>query len=165
MKELEPIKKIIRAGLDVAKGYDASSIRPVHLFMGIIKHGNNGSCELLLNLGLDLDTIANLVEELLHINEIESSFTSIVPFTTEAQMVLDNVNSERLLLKDKEVNYRVISGLRITNVIEINYINFSKILDINFLSSTKSLWYLSSLSFIFFSKLHFLRELIVYSVE
>ena len=104
MKELEPIKKIIRVGLSVAKGYDAPSIRPVHLFMGIIKHGNNSSCELLLNLGLDLDSIANLVEELLHINEIESSFTSIVPFTTEAQMVLDNVNSERLLLKDKEVN-------------------------------------------------------------
>ena len=103
MKELEPIKKIIRAGLEVAKGYDASSIRPVHLFMGIIKHGNNSSCDLLLNLGLDLDAIASLVEELLHINEIRSSFTSIVPFTTESQMVLDNVNSERLLLKDKEV--------------------------------------------------------------
>ena len=104
MKELEPIKKIIRTGLDVAKGYDASSIRPVHLFMGIIKHANNSACDLLLNLGLDLDSIAEFVEELLHINEIESSFNSIIPFTTEAQMVLDNVNSERLLLKDKEVN-------------------------------------------------------------
>ena len=37
-------------------------------------------------------------------------------------------------LKDKKVNYRVVSGLRIKNVIEVNYINFSEILDINFLN-------------------------------
>ncbi len=104
MKELEPIKTIIRTGLDIAKGYDAASIRPVHLFMGIIKHANNSSCDLLLNLGLDLDSIANLVEELLHINEPTSTLSIVIPFTTEAQMVLDNVNSERLLLKDQSVN-------------------------------------------------------------
>ena len=37
-------------------------------------------------------------------------------------------------LKNEEVNYRVISGLRITNVTDINYINFSKVIDINFLN-------------------------------
>ena len=37
-------------------------------------------------------------------------------------------------LKEKDVNYRVISGLRITNVTDVKYINFSKILEMEFLS-------------------------------
>ena len=37
-------------------------------------------------------------------------------------------------LKEKDVNYRVISGLRITNVTDVNYINFSKALDMEFLN-------------------------------
>ena len=37
-------------------------------------------------------------------------------------------------LKDKDVNYRVISGLRITNVKDIKYINFSKLLEMEFLN-------------------------------
>ena len=37
-------------------------------------------------------------------------------------------------LKYKNVNYRVVSGLRINNVTKVNYINFSNILDINFLN-------------------------------
>ena len=36
--------------------------------------------------------------------------------------------------KDNEVNYRVVSGLRIKNVTEVNYINFSRTLDTNFLN-------------------------------
>ena len=37
-------------------------------------------------------------------------------------------------LKEKDVNYRVVSGLRITNVRDVNYINFSKALDMEFLN-------------------------------
>jgi len=37
-------------------------------------------------------------------------------------------------LKEKDVNYRVVSGLRITNVTDVNYINFSKALEIDFLN-------------------------------
>ena len=37
-------------------------------------------------------------------------------------------------LKEKNINYRVVSGLRITNVTDINYINFSKALDMEFLN-------------------------------
>jgi len=37
-------------------------------------------------------------------------------------------------LKEKDVNYRVISGLRIKNVTDVKYINFSKILEMEFLS-------------------------------
>ena len=37
-------------------------------------------------------------------------------------------------LKEKDVNYRVVSGLRITNVTDINYINFSKALEMEFLN-------------------------------
>ena len=37
-------------------------------------------------------------------------------------------------LKEKDVNYRVVSGLRITNVTDINYINFSKVLEMEFLN-------------------------------
>ena len=37
-------------------------------------------------------------------------------------------------LKEKDVNYRVVSGLRITNVTDVNYINFSKALEIEFLN-------------------------------
>ena len=37
-------------------------------------------------------------------------------------------------LKEKDVNYRVISGLRIINVTDVKYINFSKILEMDFLS-------------------------------
>lgn len=37
-------------------------------------------------------------------------------------------------LKEKDVNYRVVSGLRITNVADVNYINFSKALDMEFLN-------------------------------
>ena len=37
-------------------------------------------------------------------------------------------------LKEKDVNYRVVSGLRITNVTDVNYINFSKLLDMEFLN-------------------------------
>ena len=37
-------------------------------------------------------------------------------------------------LKDKDTNYRVVSGLQIKNVTEVSYINFSKALNINFLS-------------------------------
>ena len=37
-------------------------------------------------------------------------------------------------LKEKDVNYRVVSGLRITNVTDVNYINFSKVLDMEFLN-------------------------------
>jgi len=37
-------------------------------------------------------------------------------------------------LKEKDVNYRVVSGLRITNVTDVNYINFSKALDMEFLN-------------------------------
>ena len=37
-------------------------------------------------------------------------------------------------LKEKDVNYRVVSGLRITNVTDINYINFSKVFEIEFLN-------------------------------
>ena len=37
-------------------------------------------------------------------------------------------------LKEKDVNYRVVSGLRITNVIDVNYINFSKVLEMEFLN-------------------------------
>ena len=37
-------------------------------------------------------------------------------------------------LKEKDINYRVVSGLRITNVTDVNYINFSKALDMEFLN-------------------------------
>ena len=37
-------------------------------------------------------------------------------------------------LKEKDVNYRVITGLRITNVTDVKYINFSKILEMEFLN-------------------------------
>ena len=37
-------------------------------------------------------------------------------------------------IKEKDVNYRVVSGLRITNVTDINYINFSKVLEMEFLN-------------------------------
>ena len=37
-------------------------------------------------------------------------------------------------LKEKDVNYRVISGLRIKNVTDVKYINFSKIIEMEFLS-------------------------------
>ena len=37
-------------------------------------------------------------------------------------------------LKEKDVNYRVVSGLRITNVTDVNYINFSKVLKMDFLN-------------------------------
>ena len=37
-------------------------------------------------------------------------------------------------LKEKNINYRVVSGLRITNVTDVNYINFSKALDMEFLN-------------------------------
>ena len=37
-------------------------------------------------------------------------------------------------IKEKDVNYRVVSGLRITNVTDINYINFSKVFEIEFLN-------------------------------
>ena len=37
-------------------------------------------------------------------------------------------------LKEKNANYRVVSGLRITNVADVNYINFSKLLDMEFLN-------------------------------
>jgi len=37
-------------------------------------------------------------------------------------------------LKEKDVNYRVISGLQITNVTDVKYINFSKILEMEFLN-------------------------------
>ena len=37
-------------------------------------------------------------------------------------------------LKEKDVNYRVVSGLRITNVTDINYINFSKVFEMEFLN-------------------------------
>ena len=37
-------------------------------------------------------------------------------------------------LKEKNVNYRVVSGLRITNVADVNYINFSKALEMEFLN-------------------------------
>ena len=37
-------------------------------------------------------------------------------------------------LKEKDVNYRVVSGLRITNVTDVNYINFSKALEMEFLN-------------------------------
>ena len=37
-------------------------------------------------------------------------------------------------IKEKDVNYRVVSGLRITNVTDVNYINFSKVLEMEFLN-------------------------------
>ena len=37
-------------------------------------------------------------------------------------------------IKEKDVNYRVVSGLRITNVTDINYINFSKVFEMEFLN-------------------------------
>ena len=37
-------------------------------------------------------------------------------------------------LKEKDINYRVVSGLRITNVTDVNYINFSKALEMEFLN-------------------------------
>ena len=37
-------------------------------------------------------------------------------------------------IKEKDINYRVVSGLRITNVIDVNYINFSKVLEMEFLN-------------------------------
>ena len=37
-------------------------------------------------------------------------------------------------IKEKDVNYRVVSGLRITKVIDVNYINFSKVLEMEFLN-------------------------------
>ena len=37
-------------------------------------------------------------------------------------------------IKEKDVNYRVVSGLRIINVTDVNYINFSKVLEMEFLN-------------------------------
>ena len=37
-------------------------------------------------------------------------------------------------IKEKDVNYRVVSGLRITNVTDVNYFNFSKVLEMEFLN-------------------------------
>ena len=37
-------------------------------------------------------------------------------------------------IKEKDVNYRVVSGLRITNVTDVNYINFSKVFEMEFLN-------------------------------
>ena len=61
MKELSPIKGIIKSGLDFAARNGASEIKPVHLFIGILDEGKNESCELLLNLGLDVDSVLNLL--------------------------------------------------------------------------------------------------------
>ena len=41
MKELHPLKEIIKVGLEVATVYKAEAIRPIHLFMGILKHQQN----------------------------------------------------------------------------------------------------------------------------
>jgi ATP-dependent Clp protease ATP-binding subunit ClpC len=104
MKELYPLKEIIRIGLDVATVYKSEYIRPIHLFMGIIKHERNSSCELLLNLGLDLDSITTLLEELLTIDTENRELRMVIPFTTDAQSILDHVNDERKLLKDNKIN-------------------------------------------------------------
>ena len=104
MKELYPLKEIIKTGLDVATVYKSEYIRPIHLFMGIIKHERNSSCELLLNLGLDLDSITTLLEELLTIDTENRELRMVIPFTTDAQSILDHVNDERKLLKDNKIN-------------------------------------------------------------
>ncbi len=104
MKELKPIKGIIKAGLDFAARNGASQIKPVHLFIGILEQGKNESCELLLNLGMDIDSVLNLLNEILLIHEENRLLPNIIPFTTEAQMILDNVNNERKLLDSKSVN-------------------------------------------------------------
>ena len=104
MKELYPLKEIIKTGLDVATVYKSEYIRPIHLFMGIIKHERNSSCELLLNLGLDLDSITTLLEELLTIDTENRELRIVIPFTTDAQSILDHVNDERKLLKDNKIN-------------------------------------------------------------
>ena len=104
MKELYPLKEIIKIGLDVATVYKSEYIRPIHLFMGIIKHERNSSCELLLNLGLDLDSVTNLLEELLTIDTENRELRVVIPFTTDAQSILDHVNDERKLLKDNKIN-------------------------------------------------------------
>tara|TARA_R100000900_G_scaffold94229_4_gene73115 strand:+ start:11135 stop:13588 length:2454 start_codon:yes stop_codon:yes gene_type:complete len=104
MKELYPLKEIIRTGLDVATVYKSEYIRPIHLFMGILKHERNSSCELLLNLGLDLDSITTLLEELLTIDTENRELRMVIPFTTDAQSILDHVNDERKLLKDNKIN-------------------------------------------------------------
>ena len=104
MKELHPIKEIIKTGLDVAAIHKADSIRPIHLFMGILKHQRNTTCELLLNLGLDLDGVTKLIEELLRIDNENREFRVVIPFTNDAQSILDHVNDERQLLKDNKIN-------------------------------------------------------------
>jgi len=104
MKELYPIKEIIKTGLDSAANYKADFIRPIHLFIGLLKHQRNEACEVLLNIGVDLDSIGNLLDELLTIDEKERTLSYVIPFTTEAQSILDRVNDERKLLKDNKIN-------------------------------------------------------------
>jgi len=104
MKELHPIKEIIKIGLDSAANYKADFIRPIHLFVGLLKHQRNEACEVLLNIGVDLDSVGNLLDELLTIDENERTLSYVIPFTTEAQSILDRVNDERKLLKDNKIN-------------------------------------------------------------
>tara|TARA_R110000851_G_scaffold152659_1_gene294422 strand:- start:598 stop:3054 length:2457 start_codon:yes stop_codon:yes gene_type:complete len=103
MKELKPIKGIIKAGLDFAAKNGASKIRPVHLFIGVLDEGKNEACELLLNLGMDIESVLRLLNELLLIEDSPRILSLTIPFTTEAQMILDNVNDERKLLDDIKV--------------------------------------------------------------
>jgi len=103
MKELKPIKGIIKAGLDFAAQNGASKIRPVHLFIGVLDEGKNKACELLLNLGMDIESVLRLLNELLLIEDSPRILSNLIPFTTEAQMILDNVNNERKLLEDIRV--------------------------------------------------------------
>ena len=104
MKELHPLKEIIKIGLDSAAGYNAKYIRPIHLFIGLLRHQKNAACEVLLNIGMDLESVNNLLDELLNIDREDRTLSYVIPFTVEAQSILDRVNDERKLLKDPRIN-------------------------------------------------------------
>ena len=53
---------------------------------------------------MDLESVNNLLDELLNIDREDRTLSYVIPFTVEAQSILDRVNDERKLLKDPRIN-------------------------------------------------------------
>lgn len=89
IKISDELNDIIRYARDEAMRTGSYGIGPDHLFLGILRHGENAACKVIVGLGVDTDSFKRFIDSHIFTNEpIPYSESDKISFSRYAQNVL-----------------------------------------------------------------------------
>ncbi len=108
-KEIVPkLKKVINKSQEEAKSFDDKSVRPEHLLLSIISHGDNRAVVIMNRLKIDLNEVYDKVGELLRdtqLNFVAQTKRRVrLPFSDETQSILKSVEKESNKFNDHMID-------------------------------------------------------------